>query len=49
MTIDKFEIGTDPDGRQYIFQAIEELDKNHGVEETDPTNAGHMYEDPGKY
>lgn len=47
-TQDMFEIGTDPDGTQYIFQAIDEMDKNHGTEETLPANDGRIYEQRGK-
>ena len=48
MQPDQFEIGTDPDGRQYIFQAIDELDKNHGINSTDQANQGRVYERPGE-
>ena len=48
MNIDTFEVGTDPDGKQYVFQAVDELDKNHRFDDTDPANQGRMYEQPGK-
>lgn len=47
-TQDVFELSTDPDGTQYVYQAIDEMDKNHGVDETRPANEGRMYEQPGK-
>ena len=43
-----FEIGTDPDGRQYIYQNIDELDKNHRYNDTDIANQGRMYEQQGE-
>ena len=47
MTQDTFELVTDYDGTQYIKQAIEEVDKNHGPDDG-PSNDGKMYEIPGK-
>ena len=47
MQMNTFEIGTDPDGRQYIFQAIDEFDKNHRINDTESANQGRIYELPG--
>ena len=48
MSLNQFQIGVDPDGRKFVFQAIDEHDKNHGIEDTDPTNQGKMYAQPSK-
>lgn len=42
-----FQIDSDPDGRQYVYQAVDEMDKNHGLKDTLPANDGRMYEQPG--
>ena len=47
MQTDTFDIGMDPDGRQYIYQARDELDKNHRQNDTDPANQGRIYQQPG--
>lgn len=47
-TQDFFDVATDPDGTQYIFQAKDEMDKNHGIEETLPANDSRMYEVKGQ-
>ena len=47
MQTNTFEIGTDPDGRQFIDQAIDKLDKNHRQDDSDPANQGRIYEQPG--
>ena len=38
MQFDQFEVGTEPDRTQYVFQTIHEADKNHDFEDTDETN-----------
>ena len=43
MTQDTFKLITDPDGTQYVVQNIDEIDKNHGPDDTSATNQGHMY------
>ena len=48
MTINHFKIGVDPDGRKYVYQAIDEHDKNHGINEQEEANQAKMYEHPGK-
>ena len=49
MTQETFKIATDPtDGRKYIFQAIDEADKNHTFADTTNSNDGRIYEIPGK-
>ena len=47
MNLQTFEVGTDPDGRQFIFQAIDELDKNHRDGDTEEAKQGRIYERPG--
>ena len=46
--VNTFDIGTDPDGHQFIYQAIDELDKNHRENDTDQANQGCTYEQTGK-
>ena len=48
MTKDTFKITTDPDGTQYVIQAVDEMDKNHGIADTDKNNEGRMYATEGK-
>ena len=47
MTQSTFELCTEYDGTQYIKQAIDEVDKNHGPDDP-PSNEGRMYEIEGK-
>ena len=47
MTKEHFEVVVDPSRVRYVVQNIDELDKNHGVNDTTIANAGKMYEDPG--
>lgn len=43
-----FAIATDPDdGRSYIYQAIDEADKNHNHNDTHKSNDGRIYAVPG--
>lgn len=46
-TQDMFQISCNPDGTEYVYQAIDEMDKNHGIENSTPANDGHMYAQPG--
>ena len=48
MTQDTFHLITEPNGTQYVMQCIDEIDKNHGPDDTDPTNEGRMYSNEGK-
>lgn len=48
MTIDTFQVATEFDGVQYVYQAIDEQDKNHGIETNDPAKQGRMYQQPGE-
>ena len=48
MTVDHFDLAVEPDGTRYIYQAIDEKDKNHTHKDTGETNQARMYEDPGK-
>ena len=36
------------DGRKYIYQAVDEYDKNHNETDTAIANEGRIYEIPGK-
>ena len=47
MTKEHFEVVVDPSGVRYVVQKMDELNKNHGVNDTTIANAGKMYEDPG--
>ena len=47
MTRNTFKVFTQPDGSEYIFQAIDEADKNHGPDDNCPSNDERMYETPG--
>ncbi len=43
-----FEIVRDhKSGRLFLFQKIDECDKNHKENNTEPSNEGRMYEIPG--
>ena len=48
MTTETFQLVTEYDGTQYVKQALDEVDKNHGPDDT-PSNDGRMYEIPGNY
>lgn len=48
-TIEHFKVHVDASGKRYVYQAIDELDKNHNADENDPANDGFMYEQPGKH
>ena len=40
-------MGKDPDNRRFIYQAIDEGDKNHNEKDTTATNQARIYEVPG--
>lgn len=47
MTKNTFAIATDPhDGREYIYQAVDEADKNHSHKDTSKSNDGRIYAVP---
>lgn len=49
MTKDTFRAAVDPeDGRTYVFQAVDEADKNHSHLDTSNSNDGQIYAVPGK-
>ena len=48
MTWDTFKIDFDAEGRCFVYQHIDEFDKNHGIDTTDPANKARMYEKKGK-
>lgn len=48
MTKSTFAVSTDSKGREYIYQAIDELDKNHRETDTNITEA-HIYAVPGMW
>lgn len=45
--LDTFKIAFDPDGTRYVYQHIDELDTNHGIDDTLAVNDGRMYEARG--
>ena len=47
MKQDTFQLITENDGTQYIVQSIDEVDKNHGQQDSNPTNQGRMYGNSG--
>lgn len=47
-TQDHFQLAVDPDGTEYVYQAIDELDKNHGIDIDTAANDGRMYAQQGK-
>ena len=49
MKIDTFQIYIEPDGTEYVYQAVDEMDKNHGIQDTDNTNNERMYATNGTY
>ena len=49
MMQDTYNLFTEPDGTQYVFQAKDEVDKNHGPDDTMITNEGRMYSNNGEY
>ena len=49
MTADTFAIETDNiSGRRYVYQAVDEFDKNHGVDTMTRANEARMYETTGE-
>ena len=48
MTKETFQIDVLPDGTEFVYQAVDEMDKNHGPQDTTRTNDGRMYADPCK-
>ena len=49
MTKNHFKLIVDYDGTEYVVQTLDEMDKNHGVNETELANQGKMYADPSKF
>ena len=49
MTKDHFKIVVEPKGDEYVVQAVDEKDKNHGVKDTELNNQARMYGDTGLY
>ena len=48
MRKETFKIGVEPDGTEFIFQNIDEMDKNHSYEDPDKTKDGKIYATNGK-
>lgn len=46
--MDMFKIDTDTQGKWYVYQAIDEMDKNHDIYIDRPANEGRMYKVPGE-
>ena len=50
MTTDTFALATDPENMvQYIYQRVDEADKNHNHNDTSKANQGRIYQIPGKF
>ena len=49
MTKDTFKLITENDGTEYIIQDSDEIDKNHGFEDSTKTKEGRMYATGCKY
>ena len=49
MTKETFKLVTNPDGSEYVIQQTDEIDKNHGIEDTHKTKEGKMYATGCKY
>ena len=47
MTRSTFRVFTESDGSEYVYQAIDEADKNHSPDDTTTSNEGRMYENQG--
>lgn len=47
MTKNTFAVATDASGKQYVYQAIKEQDKNHSGSDMSPNNQARIYENPG--
>ena len=43
MTTNTFQLVVEPDGTEYVIQKSDEIDKNHGIEDTEKTKQGRMY------
>ena len=48
MTKSTFQIAQDPNGRHFIYQAVDESNKNHTEKDTDASFQGRIYELPGQ-
>ena len=48
MMVNHFKTVIETDGTRYIVQAIDEKNKNHGVNDTEIANQARMYEDKSK-
>ena len=48
MTLNTFKVHTDENGKKYVQQNIDEMDKNNNADDQGMTNKGKMYETPGK-
>ena len=47
MTKQTFKIATDPDGRRYLFQAVDEFTKNYTEKDTEKSNQARIYAQQG--
>ena len=44
-----YQVVVEPDGTEYVVQAVDEMDKNHGIEDTEFSNRGRMYATNGQF
>ena len=49
MTWDTFKVNIDSNGKRFVFQVLDEHDKNHGIDTSEPANEAYMYEHPGMF
>ena len=47
MNLDTYKVFKDDNGKKYVQQSIDEMDKNHSADDYTLTNDGKMYENPG--
>ena len=44
-----YQVIVENDGSEYVIQAVDEMDKNHGIEDTELSNRGRMYATNGHF
>ena len=49
MTKETFRVVCKPDGREYVIQNTDKLDKNHSPDDDSMSNEGRMYATNGKF
>ena len=49
MKYNTLKVDFDSTGRRFVYQDIDECDRNHGIDRSDPANEAKMYENTSKY